>query len=87
MKAKFIGKNGKSLNYLFLIFEKNESLKMLIKTQVTELIQKLPQEFDLEEIVDKLILLNKVQQGIDDANNGRVFTEDEVKKKLEKWLN
>ena len=54
---------------------------MLIKAQVTELIQKLPQEFDLEEIVDKLILLNKVQQGIDDANNDRVFTEDEVKKK------
>ncbi|HPI21000.1 MAG TPA: hypothetical protein PKY56_11580 [Candidatus Kapabacteria bacterium] len=27
-----------------------------------------------------LILLNKVHQGIDDANNGRVFTEDEAKK-------
>jgi len=53
---------------------------MLIKTQVTELIQKLPQEFDLEEIVDKLILLNKVQQDIDDANNGRAFTEEEANK-------
>ena len=59
---------------------------MLVKEQVEETLQKMPDKFDVDEIVDKLILLDKIQQGISDSIEGRVYTEEEAAKRLGKWL-
>ncbi|MBM2814149.1 MAG: hypothetical protein HW421_911 [Ignavibacteria bacterium] len=59
---------------------------MLFKEQVTEAINQMPEQFEIDEIVERLIFLDKVEQGLDDIRNGKVFTQDEVEQKLGKWL-
>jgi hypothetical protein len=46
----------------------------------------LPDSFTLDELVDKLIFMDKVEQGLDQSINNKVYTHDEARKRLEKWL-
>jgi len=49
-------------------------------------IDRLPDNLTIDQLIDEMILLDKIEQGINDADDGRVFTTDEVKDKLNKWL-
>jgi hypothetical protein len=54
------------------------------KTTVIESINKLPDEFSIDEIVERLIIIEKGRQ---DVRDGKVNTEEQAKTKLSKWLN
>ena len=56
------------------------------KLQVLESIEKLPDEFSIEEVIDRLIVLEKIERGQRDVKEGKVRTEDEARKRLSKWL-
>jgi hypothetical protein len=58
---------------------------MLTKTSVIETITRFPDNFSIDELVDKMILLEKIEKGIQDADNGRVISEDELEKRIEEW--
>lgn len=49
-------------------------------------IEGLPDQFSLEELVDCLILLNKIDKGMRDSKNGRVLSEAEAKSQMEGWI-
>jgi len=59
---------------------------MLTKEKIHFTIDRLPDNLTIDQLIDEMILLDKIEQGINDANEGRVFTTDEVKVKLNKWL-
>ena len=59
---------------------------MLTKTQIRNTLDNLPENVTVEEVIEHLIFLDKVNKGLDDSNNGRVNTVDEAKQKLNKWL-
>ncbi|MBM2816102.1 MAG: hypothetical protein HW421_2864 [Ignavibacteria bacterium] len=59
---------------------------MLLKEQVTETINSMPEQFEIYDFVDRLIFLDKIDQGLDDIKNDRVHTEEEAEQRLEKWL-
>jgi predicted transcriptional regulator len=59
---------------------------MLTKEKIHYSIDSLPDNFTIDQLIDEMILLDKIEQGIKDANEGRVFTTDEVKEKLNRWL-
>jgi predicted transcriptional regulator len=59
---------------------------MLTKNEVIKTITKLPDKFTIDELVDKMILLDKIEKGIQDADNGNVISEEELDEKIEKWL-
>jgi DNA topoisomerase IA len=48
-------------------------------------IHKLPQEFDLDELIERLIFVEKVEKGIDQIREGKTKTHDEVKEIVKKW--
>ena len=58
---------------------------MLTKTSVINTISRLPDNFSIDELVDKMILLEKIEKGIQDADNGRVISETELEKQMEGW--
>ena len=58
---------------------------MLTKTSVIKIITRFPDNFSIDELVDKMILLEKIEKGIQDADNGRVITDDELEKQIEEW--
>lgn len=56
------------------------------KEIVVESISKLPDEFSIEEIIDRLITIEKIEKGKQQIKEGKVNTEEEAKAKLDKWL-
>jgi predicted transcriptional regulator len=56
------------------------------KEIVIESISKLPDEFSIEEIIERLIIIEKIEKGQQQIKEGKVNTEEEAKAKLGKWL-
>jgi predicted transcriptional regulator len=59
---------------------------MLTKTIVKKQLEKLPEEFSLDELVGQLILIQKVEKGLMDSNEGRIISEEELEKEIDKWF-
>ena len=59
---------------------------MLTKDKVISGIKRLPDSVTIEEILDQVILLEKIEKGIDQADRGEVFSEEEVAAKVAKWF-
>ena len=59
---------------------------MITKTQIINSLDKLPENLTIDQIVDHLIFIEKVQKGLADSEGGRINTKEEAKSKLEKWL-
>lgn len=59
---------------------------MLKKIKVQEIIKAMPEQFSIDELLDKLILIQKVEEGLKDIEEGRVLTTEEAKNRLGKWL-
>ena len=71
----------KKINYLCM----NTHKDMLTKENVINTVSKLPDNFSPDEIVDKLIFIDKVQKGMDDSLANNVYSKEEAKQKLSKW--
>mgnify|MGYP000253518289 FL=1 len=59
---------------------------MITKTQIINSLDKLPDSLTIDQLVDHLIFVEKVEKGLGDSINERVNTKEEAKKKLSKWL-
>lgn len=59
---------------------------MLTKEKIQKTIESLPENPELELVIEKLILLDKIDQGIKDADNGEVYSGAQVRDELKKWL-
>ncbi|MDZ7605741.1 MAG: hypothetical protein U5K79_09180 [Cyclobacteriaceae bacterium] len=57
------------------------------KATVIESINKLPDEFSIDEIIERLIIIEKIEKGHQEIKDGKVNTEEQAKAKLSKWLN
>ena len=56
------------------------------KEQVQQILQKLPEDASLEDIQYHIYVRQKIQQGVDDVEAGRVLSHAEVQQRLAKWL-
>jgi hypothetical protein len=59
---------------------------MLTKSQVKRQLEKLPEEFSLDELVEKLILIQKVERGLKDSQENKIISEEDLDKEIEKWF-
>jgi hypothetical protein len=62
-------------------------LNHMRKTTVIESLNKLPDEFSIDEIIERLIIIEKIERGRQDIRDGKIYTEEQAKAKLGKWLN
>lgn len=53
---------------------------------VLETLKKMPEHFDVEELIERLIFIDKVEEGLEDSKNGKVVSLDSAKEQLGKWL-
>lgn len=58
---------------------------MLTKNKVIQSVNNLPESFTIDELIDRLIFLEKVEQGLKQSEEGKVVSNDDVKKIIEKW--
>jgi predicted transcriptional regulator len=58
---------------------------MLKKEQVINTISNFPEKFSLDELIEKMILLDKIEKGLEDSEKGNVITEEELEEKVKEW--
>jgi hypothetical protein len=59
---------------------------MITKTQLINTLDKLPENLTVDQVIDHLIFIEKVQNGLEDSEKGRINSKEEAKQKLSKWL-
>jgi len=56
------------------------------KNEVLSLLQKLPDDCTLEDIQYHLYVLTKIRRGIEQAERGETLSQEEVERRLAKWI-
>ena len=56
------------------------------KQEVSDLLKRLPDDCTLEDVQYHLYVLQKIERGLKDVEEGRIYTQEEVEKKMSKWL-
>jgi predicted transcriptional regulator len=58
---------------------------MLTREKLNKTIKNLPESFTIDELIDQLIFIEKVEEGLKQSENGQVVSNEEVKKIIDKW--
>jgi predicted transcriptional regulator len=56
-----------------------------VKQEALNAIQCLPDTADMEEIMYRLYVLDKIRKGREAADQGQVISHEELKREIEKW--
>lgn len=59
---------------------------LLDKKTVLKSIRSMPDKFSLDDVVDRMMLLSAIEEGLADVKAGRTMTLTEAKKHFAKWL-
>lgn len=58
---------------------------MLTKELVYSSLQDLPDEFELDDLIERLIFMQKIKTGLAQIGEGKVKTHEEVKQMVASW--
>ncbi len=59
---------------------------MLTKKILQSHLSELPEKFTIDELVERLILIEKIETGLIQSENGEVISDSKLDKELEKWF-
>ncbi len=57
----------------------------LTKQDALEAIGKLPDDADFDEIMYRLYVLDKIRKGQEAAEQGRIISQEELKREIQSW--
>jgi predicted transcriptional regulator len=60
---------------------------MTAKEKVIQAVQALPDDASIEDAMERLLLLAKIERGIQQADAGELIPHEKVKERMAKWLN
>jgi predicted transcriptional regulator len=55
------------------------------KSTVIQTLNELPQRFELDELLERLMVIEKIDEALEDAKSGKTVSHDKVKKMVAKW--
>jgi len=58
---------------------------MLTKEKLNKTINSLPDKFTIDELIDQLIFIEKVEEGYQQSEEGKVVSNEDVKQMIDKW--
>lgn len=59
---------------------------MLTKTRLIEQIEKFPEEFSIDDLVERLILIEKLETGMNQSERGDIISDSDLDNEVEKWF-
>jgi len=59
---------------------------MLTKEKVLKTITEMPDTFSVDDLLDRLVLLQKIENGIAQSDAGETVSVEEAREALNKWL-
>jgi predicted transcriptional regulator len=61
-------------------------MMVLTKERMLKAIEGLPEDATVEDAMERLYLLYKIEQGLADIEAGRTITQEEARQRLARWL-
>ncbi len=58
---------------------------MLTKDKLKRSIDNLPDSFSIDELIDQLIFIEKVEEGITQSEEGKTVSNEDIRSLIEKW--
>jgi hypothetical protein len=58
----------------------------MTKHQVVDSLKNFPEKFSVEDLIEKLIFIEKVEEGLIQSKNGETVSMQDARKRLNKWL-
>ncbi|SMD41620.1 hypothetical protein SAMN00777080_0146 [Aquiflexum balticum DSM 16537] len=58
---------------------------MITKEKVLQTLKEMPEQFSIDDLMEKLILINKIEIGIEQVGKGETYTSSEAKKMIKEW--
>ncbi len=59
---------------------------MITKEKLKKQLEQFPEEFSIDELVEKLILIEKIDCGNQQSENGDVISENDLDNEIKKWF-
>jgi len=59
---------------------------VIIREQLYKIADQLTLSDSIEDVIDRLLLIYKIETGLRQADEGKVILHSEVEKRVEKWL-
>ncbi|MEO5645806.1 MAG: hypothetical protein ABIQ40_08315 [Bacteroidia bacterium] len=56
------------------------------KSSVISILHTLPNEFPLDDLLEKLIVIEKIEDGLKDVKAGMTISHEKMKKEIKKWV-
>jgi hypothetical protein len=61
-------------------------MNMIVKDKLVKSIKEMPDKFSLDELLDRIVFLQKVEIGVVQSKTGKINSTAKAKEKLSKWL-
>jgi len=58
----------------------------MLKEEIKQIIDNLPDDCSLEDIQYTLYVRSKIQKGLEDIKDGNTFTSEEMERRFDKWF-
>lgn len=59
---------------------------MITKEKLQEYIDRLPNEISVDELIDKLIFIDKLEKRIEESIHSETISEEDLKSEMEQWF-
>lgn len=59
---------------------------MITKKHLQSQLDKFPEEFSIDELVERLVLLEKIEKGNEQSKKGETVTEEDLEKSIREWF-
>lgn len=59
---------------------------MLTKAKLREQIDSLPEEFSIDELIERLILVEKIERSNKQSESNEILSETDLDDEMEKWF-
>lgn len=59
---------------------------MITKEKLKSTLSDFPEEFSIDELIERLILIEKIELGSQQSLNNEVISDEELDQEIEKWF-
>lgn len=59
---------------------------MITKQKLLQHIDKFPDNISIDELIDRLILIEKLEKRIEESKNGETISEADLEKEMKEWF-
>lgn len=59
---------------------------MITKEKLLETLKSMPDKFSVDELMERVLLLQKIEIGLEQSERGEGYSSEEAKKMIKEWL-